>query len=114
GAAPSSAAVLSVTSNASATLRVLNPAAAVTVGSLNIEGDVTKTGPGALYVTGGGAGAGGVTVEAGTFGGNTTFTGQLIATGGNVAPGIGAGRMTVGGFDLQTPATLKIELNGAT
>jgi fibronectin-binding autotransporter adhesin len=52
-------------------------------------------------------------VEAGTFGGNASFSGQLVATGGNVAPGIGAGRLTVGGFDLQSPATLKIELNGA-
>src|SRR5690606_10985044 len=58
---------------------------------------------------------GSVTVVAGaTVSGSGAIDGWLTSAGGVVSPGASAGRMTVGGFDLQTGCTLQLELNGAT
>jgi len=85
------------------------------VNRLNLNGNtLTKTGAGSLTVsntlnTGGGS----IVCSAGTCDGAGTIGGNLMNSGGNIAPGGEIGTMTVEGTFEQTPgSTLSIEIGG--
>ena len=103
-------------------------------GSANTTGNLIKSGPGTLVLTGTNLHKGGTTVSAGTLlvsgtgslstgtvsiasgallGGNGTIGGTVVpASGGIVSPGNGAvGTMTVGGLTLNTGSISNFEFN---
>lgn len=114
GAQPSNAGAISVSNGGTGRLALLNGAATTTVANLDLNGDFIKSGPGTLIITDAGSGTGSVTVKNGTLGGGGSIAGMLIAEGGVISPGLGAGRLTVGGLNLHEEAVLRIELNGST
>ncbi len=114
GTAASSATALRVAAGASGSLDLVNGAATATIKNLNLDGNFIKDGEGTLIVTDAGTGTGTVTVQNGTLGGGGTITGPVIALDGIISPGLGAGRLSVGGLDLQAPAVLQLQLDGAT
>ena len=96
-----------------------NVAAAATLefnNRLNLGGNtLTKTGDGSLKInnvlnTGGGA----INLSAGVVGGGGSIGGNLTNASGTVAPGDGAGKLTVqGSFSQAASGSLAVELGGA-
>lgn len=78
-------------------------------------GGVTKAGAGKLDLSGANDYLGQTSVNEGTLVVKGSIGGVTVLPGAVLAPGTGAGLLNVrGGFDLQSGATLKIELGGTT
>jgi hypothetical protein len=75
---------------------------------------VTKEGEGALHINGStNSGSGTLEVVKGMLGGSGNVNGDLVASGGVVAPGQSVGTLSVhGDFTMGAAATLQIELDG--
>jgi len=86
-------------------------------GTFTLSGANTYTGPttingGALSVTGSLADTA-VAVNAGaTLNGTGTIAGVVTSTGGTVAPGVSAGRLSTGSVDFDSDSTFPVELDG--
>ena len=75
---------------------------------------VSKKGEGTLHINGNtNSGSGTLEVIKGVLGGSGNLNGNLVASGGVVAPGQSVGTLSVGGdFTLGAAATLQVELDG--
>jgi hypothetical protein len=91
--------------------------ASLTVGAVNLDGGtMQKHGAGELRIDGTAAGSvGNLVANAGTISGSGTVGGDFVNIASTVAPGSGAGILTVGGvYNQGEDATLSIELGGTT
>ena len=86
----------------------------LSLGSTNTYTGATTVNAGTLLVSGSISGSATTVKNGGTLGGAGTTGAVTVASGGTLSPGSSPGVLNTGAVDLQSGATLKLELGGIT